>query len=210
MLLTNTLETNHDEELSQFIELPELNENEWKSLHDVLLYQCASGPHHKNAAWRSAKRRIKSKLRKILDKQSIDWVHRGKLRSRFSDFELERFGILHLVERGDHVPSTASVPSTATPSGTPPASGMRADQQQVSASGPIVSASNNNDSRSQHHEDAAVPSCSNAPSSQSPMDLDDAAVPPSSSQDEEPEPESARGKYIFAVHALSYLITSDG
>jgi hypothetical protein len=171
------------------VQCPELHPDEWKVLHDVLLYPCVSGPgHHNKGAWRNAKRRVRKKLTEILRNQWIDADTRVKLSGVFEDDELNRFRILHLVK-----------PESVRLSGLSglPLVGIRADQHQLQ----------------QHQQQHAPESISANPPfpSETPMDVDvvAAAVPPSG-QDDEPAPESAGGMFHNFISSLYFSFPLNG
>jgi hypothetical protein len=158
-----------------------LNDYECKDLHNLLFGECESGPESRNAAWRSAKYRVKQRLHEINDNQFLDYDSCYKLRQAFKDGQLSRFGLLEVVKRV--FPDRASRASNNAPPRSGGSTSHQLQQQQQ-----------------QQHASTSHYSAPNPSSSQVPMDLDvaddEAAFPPQ--QDEEP-PESAGGTYTFVV-----------
>lgn len=199
-MMRKRVQTNRDE-----VVLPELNDYEWKRLHDVLLYPCESGPHQRSGAWRAAKHRIKRKLKEILDKKFIDWETCQKLKHEFEDDDemLAHFGILHLVQRGGRIlpPEGISLPSSS--SSTAPS-----EQSVPSSSGNVSSGSQ------PLQDDAAaaggVPSSVDPPFEMPMLDVDEEPVQPNSSPaDEEPHPteeQSASGTLHVFLNTVYYIV----
>jgi hypothetical protein len=160
--------------------LSKLNVYDLKYLQNVLFGESESGPESRNAAWRSAKYRVKQRIRDINDNQFLDYDSCYKLRETFTDGQLTRFGLLQVVKRV--FPDRASGAANNAPPRTGGSTSHQLQQQQ------------------QQHASTSHYAAGNPSSSQVPMDLDvdddEAALPPQ--QDEEP-PESAGGTYTCVV-----------
>jgi hypothetical protein len=191
-LRTRRIRTNHEPQVQSAsdateVPLPKLNPHEWNLLHGILLGP-SRGPRSDGAV-KSAKYRVGQRLREILKNQFLDFESCARLDHVFNNVQLERIGILHLVERACR-PAGPSQPQEASTSSV---------QSSSDSSG-------NDPSGSQHlqHAPPAMvipPSSSSNPSMFMDIDdVDDAAVP---SQHADEPPESAGGTHDFFLRSAS-------